>query len=684
MLTFSPPSIVALVIAAIGLAMTANLFFLRGLGGDVRVNRPFALFCLTFSAYAMLAGLRHYAIDDNHIRRFIQLESLLACCSLPMAMVFIRELTGKRTRLDRWLAILLLLAVLLCGLSIPTELLFTSTPLSHEIWFFGRTVISRDVAPGPLMPAFVAVVAIALSWAAWRLFDVIRSGMHIAIPLLAGTVVLMLSGINDMLVMGGVIPGTYCVGYGFLALAASGSVSMVLRSRSRAREMLQATHELKRLRKVEDQLAQSERLAVLGRTLSGVSHKLNNPLTTVVSVAESLPIDAFSPADHSRVELMRREAVRAGNLVKGLLDIAHGENQEHRPMDVRNLVVQLLELRSEVQLSAGLDMVWHPGKQAALVMCDPDQLFQLLFNLVVNAEQALTGRSGTGGAYRADGRICIASRVDDDRVTLTIEDNGPGIPAGVLPHIFDPFFTTKQRRKGTGLGLFLAATVVERHGGTLAARNLASGGACVTITLPLSDQDEDPNMEPYFPSVLETSLPPLGVEAPAPAATSSRPSAASTQRHEPLKHLRVLVIDDEPGVLVSLGAALETVGATVGVAHGSAEAIDLVTQDWDVILCDVLMPEMNGLELFEWYQQTEPHLCDRFVFMTGDIFAKEARALAKRRNIQLLQKPFRTKAMVDVILQVGHPQERPSGVDIILRGAGGSGGRSGGGCCSGD
>ncbi len=669
MLTFSPPSIVALVIAAIGLAMTANLFFLRGLGGDIRVNRPFALFCLTFSAYAVLAGLRHYIQDFTHVRQLIQLEALLASCSLPLALLFIRELTGKRSWLDRWLGGVLILAVLMCLLSMPTELLFTKQPVSHEIWFFGQTVISRDVVPGPLMPLFIAVVALALAWAAWRLFDVVSHGMNIAIPLLAGTVVLMLSGVNDLLVMGGIIPGTFCVGYGFLTLATTGSISMVLRSRARAREMLRATHELNRLRKVEDRLAQSERLAVLGRTLSGVSHKLNNPLTTVVTVAEGLPIDAFSTADHSRVELMRREAVRAGNLVKGLLDIAHGESQERRPMDMRNLVVQLLELRTDVQLEAGLDMVWRPGDEAAVVFGDPDQLFQLLFNLVVNAEQALTGRTGTGKPFRPDGRICITSRVEGPVIKLTIEDNGPGIPDGVLPHIFDPFFTTKQRRKGTGLGLFLAATVVERHGGTLAARNLEPSGACVTITLPLSDKEEDPDTEPFFPSLLETSLPPLGSDAPAVGTDQSqRHSFTDDDQPEPLQNLQILIIDDEPGVLVSLSAALESVGATVGVAQGSAEAIELVTQQWDVILCDVLMPEMNGLELFEWYQQTEPHLCDRFVFMTGDIFAKEARALAKRRNIQLLQKPFRTRTLVEVILQVGQAPKPPEGVDAIRPG----------------
>jgi two-component system NtrC family sensor kinase len=232
---------------------------------------------------------------------------------------------------------------------------------------------------------------------------------------------------------------------------------------------------------LRERLAQSEKLASLGQFVAGIAHEMNNPLQGVLGHLELL-IDMSEAAKPMRKELRQiyQDADRAAKIVGNLLVFTGSRRMARRRLQLDRVVSRAVASRAASLRRNGIEVVRRQGADVPAVVGDPLLLQQALLNILINAEHAIVDH---GAAVR---RITIATSSDaaGDRVTLTVHDSGPGIPADVLPRMFDPFFTTKDVGKGTGLGLAIAYGIVQEHGGTIAGSNDATGGAVFRIDLP--------------------------------------------------------------------------------------------------------------------------------------------------------------------------------------------------------
>ena len=228
-------------------------------------------------------------------------------------------------------------------------------------------------------------------------------------------------------------------------------------------------------------LSQSEKLASLGQFIAGIAHEMNNPLQSVLGHLE-LMMESPEHAAH-RAELRRIyfDADRVAKIVNNLLVFGGSQRARRKPVDVDGLIARVIEIRRSAVTKTYVPIFKAGDESVPDVLGDVELLQRALLNVVLNAEQAIAD-SGNGG------EITIMSSADAGRVTITVEDTGPGIAPEVLSRIFDPFFTTKEVGKGTGLGLAIAFGIVHEHGGSIEATS-GPGGARFTISLPAALAD---------------------------------------------------------------------------------------------------------------------------------------------------------------------------------------------------
>jgi two-component system, cell cycle sensor histidine kinase and response regulator CckA len=257
------------------------------------------------------------------------------------------------------------------------------------------------------------------------------------------------------------------------------------------------------------------------------------------------------------------------------------------------------------------------------VWAERSRIGQLFLNLILNAVQAIPI------GFARDNEIRIITGTDGDgHARIEIRDTGEGIAPEILPHIFDPFFTTRSVGEGTGLGLAVAHTIVRSLDGGITVASEVGVGTSFTVTIP--------------------SL----------RATIARPAAAAAQGAG--RRGRILVVDDEPAVLRAISRMLRD-HDVVTCASGAA-ALELLERDrdFDAVLCDLMMPDLSGMELFRRIARTYPELGDRFVFITGGAYTVESQRFLAEGNRPTAQKPFDARALRDLVARlVG---ERPARV----------------------
>ena len=242
---------------------------------------------------------------------------------------------------------------------------------------------------------------------------------------------------------------------------------------------------LDRLKSTQAQLLQAEKLSAIGQLVAGVAHELNNPLTSVIGYAQLLEDELDRPGEmRTAAELsqdLRRiaeESERAAKIVRNLLAFARRQAAERAPQDVADLFSRVMALRSyELRLN-GIELITEFQPSLPQVVADGSQLQQALLNLVLNAEQAMRGRSSK--------RLQVGARFDENAgaVELFIKDTGHGIDRANLSRIFDPFFTTRDVGEGTGLGLSICYGIVRDHGGQITVESVVNSGTTFSILLP--------------------------------------------------------------------------------------------------------------------------------------------------------------------------------------------------------
>jgi two-component system NtrC family sensor kinase len=374
----------------------------------------------------------------------------------------------------------------------------------------------------------------------------------------------------------------------------------------------------------ESRLRKAERLEGLGRLAAGLCHEINNPLSYIVTSTELMSEEIADLGDsipaaalHELAQLLNAVSLGASRITRLVRNIRMFARHSDDTAEV-------IELEQAIDTAVGMvqpQLLPHveilvDAARAVPAMGRRFELEQVLINLVENALHAM--------AEQRDPipRVTITVRRESPTsVAIDVADTGPGIDVAIIDEIFDPFFTTKPVNKGTGLGLSICHTLISDMDGTIDVRNGDERGAVFTVTLPIAARSRPALLAPV-PSSTETIASRLG---------------------------RVLVVDDEPLMLSMLERVLQP--HTVSCCSNVRAALELCSREkFDVILCDVMMPRMSGLEVYR--RLRDLGLERRVVFMTGGTFVPGiAEAIAKTKN-PVIHKPFDLDGILRVISAV--------------------------------
>ena len=354
---------------------------------------------------------------------------------------------------------------------------------------------------------------------------------------------------------------------------------------------------------------QEQRARSLGIIAAGLAHEINNPLSYTTGNLEYLkqrlpcPHTPQGLADECQQVLDEalEGAVRIRRIVADLGALSMKDSGELEAVDLEAVINSTLRM-ADNQLRHRARVVRDYDAAVPRVRGTRTKLGQVLLNLVLNAAQAIPE-----GRY-SEHCITLSVRAAEDGVVLTLSDTGRGIPPDVLPRIFDPFFTTRRGSGGMGMGLAICRDIVTSLGGKISLRSEVGQGTSVEVRLPRAEQPE-----PQPP-----------VRAPAPPCTGKR----------------VLAVDDEPRVLEMLKRLLR--GHELVTAPNGREALERLRADtgFDLILCDLMMPELTGVDVYNTVRDTWPGLQERIVFLTGGAFTPETQRFLQQVGNRLLTKPF--------------------------------------------
>jgi len=368
------------------------------------------------------------------------------------------------------------------------------------------------------------------------------------------------------------------------------------------------------------ELIHTQKLESIGTLAAGVAHEISNPLAYIATNLEYIGarLDRIDePAVVREVRRATREAMlgadRVRRIVGDLTRFARRDQGPPTPVDVRTV------------LDTAINMAWNEIRHRArlvrdygalaLVLADEDRLVQVFLNLLLNAAQAIED----GRAEKNE--IRLRTHLAGDRLAIEVQDTGAGIPAEALGQVFDPFFTTKPVGFGTGLGLSICHTIVTGLGGAIEVQSAVGQGSTFRVLLPLHREVTGGRAPPR--RVLEAA-----------------------------RRARILLVDDEPFFVSAMCRVLEEEHDVIGTTS-ARDALSRLSADtasaFDLILCDLMMSEMSGIELFGELVRRSPEIARRVVFMTGGAFTPRARAFLQAIPNRCVEKPLDLETIDDLI-----------------------------------
>jgi PAS domain S-box-containing protein len=381
-------------------------------------------------------------------------------------------------------------------------------------------------------------------------------------------------------------------------------------------------------RGLESQLAQAQKMESVGRLAGGIAHDFNNMLSVILGHAEMAlaQIDASNPL-HADLLEMHKAATRSADLTRQLLTFARKQDVMPRVLDLNATVADSIKMLQRL-IGEDITLRWQGGEALWPVSVDPSQVHQILANLCVNARDAIEG-VGTLTIATAnvvsDVELCAlhADAVPGDFVCLTVADDGHGMTPAVVRHIFDPFFTTKAAGKGTGLGLATVYGAVKQNGGFVTVHSVVGVGTRFEVYLPRhvgAAADDDP---------------------------ARRVAPAARGRET------ILLVEDEPALLSLTSRMLSAQGYAVLEASGPPAALQLATEHLgriDLLLTDIVMPDMSGRDLAETLRRLRPGL--KCLFMSGFSANRLAGISRFDGEQQFIAKPFSLVALAEKVRAV--------------------------------
>ncbi|MGU3539923.1 cell cycle histidine kinase CckA [Methylobacterium sp. A54F] len=425
-------------------------------------------------------------------------------------------------------------------------------------------------------------------------------------------------------------------------------------------------------RQLEQQVAQTQKMDTVGQLAGGIAHDFNNVLQAIIGYSDLL-LASHKPTDPAFQDIMqiKQNANRAAGLVRQLLAFSRRQTLRPEVMNVGEALSELTLLLKRL-LGERVDLELKHGRDIWAVKADVNQFEQVIVNLAVNARDAMPdgGRllirtanvDDPGEAAVKDGR---GGAPAGDHVLIEVLDTGEGIPPELMEKIFEPFFTTKEIGKGTGLGLSTVFGIVKQSGGTIDVQSTVGEGTAFRIYLPRHEPSAEaepaPRLEAPLAREARAEAVPLagaGATPPAKDDPASRPAAepAAPQKAAPRKPAAdhtgqgtILLVEDEDPVRAVNSRALSARGYTVLEAASGLEALRIVGegQPIDLVVSDVVMPEMDGPTLLREIRKHQPTL--KVIFVSGyaeDAFRKN---LPEGETFNFLPKPFSLKQLVETV-----------------------------------
>jgi PAS domain S-box-containing protein len=366
-------------------------------------------------------------------------------------------------------------------------------------------------------------------------------------------------------------------------------------------------------RKAEEEMKQLEqkaqlvsRLASVGELASGVAHEINNPLTGVIGYSALLSDREDVPEDMRRdLEAITEGAQRVASIVKRLLAFARQIKPKRDYVDINEMIENTFYLRAYHLRTSSIKVTTQLAPDLPMTIADTGQLQQVFLNLIVNAETEMRLAHGKG-------KLLIKTEKADNTIRISFQDNGPGITKENLDSIFNPFFTTREVGEGTGLGLSICHGIVTEHRGRIWAESEPGKGATFIMELPVVTEAEQP-----------------------------KPSEPVVEEPEKVAKARILVVAYEQIIRDFVKRVLAGEGYEVETANNAADALKKIeSKRYSLILVDIKMPGMDGVELYKRIQKIARSLARRVAFMTSDIMGADTEKFLSETKVAHIEKPF--------------------------------------------
>ncbi|MFZ2633822.1 MAG: PAS domain S-box protein [Desulfosalsimonadaceae bacterium] len=360
----------------------------------------------------------------------------------------------------------------------------------------------------------------------------------------------------------------------------------------------------------------AEKMNSLGLFVSGVAHEMNNPLTSILGCAEHLIEDQANDSEaYGALKIIIEGAGRASQIVRNLLRFAYPQSSNHTSICLNDIIKYIVNLYKDQVYKKNIRIILDLCEEINSIIGDTTQIQQVVVNFLQNAVDAIE-ESGIGD------QIIFRTMNQDEWVVMEIEDNGPGIPEENQPNLFDPFFTTKSPGKGTGLGLSINYNVIQRCNGFISLAQDVPSGTRFIIKIH-----------------------------------SAKVHEASTKKKNELNSIaclpsKVLIVDDEKILCRNLAKYLKELGCQADTALNGLLAMEILKKKtYDLIMLDLKMPVMGGVELYQYLVEKRPELVKKVIFMSGySDFEIQTTSVFPR--IPVLQKPFSPKELLRLLSNI--------------------------------
>ncbi|MCD6460931.1 response regulator [bacterium] len=362
---------------------------------------------------------------------------------------------------------------------------------------------------------------------------------------------------------------------------------------------------------LEQKLSQTEKLASFGKLLTGITHELNNRISPVLAYSQLLLSQSTNRRHKDWLSKIENSAKSVKSIVESLLYFSGTAKQHNEDININKIIDNTLSLFRYKFKSSNIHIEKNLKKDIPPLKADKNQINKVILNIISNSLEAMDDYHG--------GTLYISTNEFDDLCEIVIKDTGIGIPEKNLNKIFDPFFTTKTDQHNVGLGLSTVYNIVQNYKGTITVSSTQNEGTQLTITLPIIAQ-----------------------------------KTAEFIHKKPIrdKSLKVLIIDDDPILRDVMKDILEEI-CKVDIAENGKDAIEKIKiSNYNAILTDIRMPNIDGPSLYRWIKKNHPGLEQKIVFTTGDTYDPKTNEFLNSINNNYISKPFYINKLKDIIKKV--------------------------------